>query len=96
MSGMNPDAMAALAADLLPRVAQGFAESPVFVGAMATRIDRLLSQKFEEHMSTAGDKAESAFKLLAECISKSTEIAIDALRRLERGSNKISPQHNDM
>lgn len=70
MSGMNPDAMAALAVELIPRVAQGLVESPEFLGAMAAGIDQVLSQKFEARMTTASNNAQSAFKHLKERIRR--------------------------
>lgn len=47
---MNPGAMAALAADLVLRVAQGPAECPGFVGEMAALIYRVLGQKRGAHV----------------------------------------------
>lgn len=41
-------------------------------------------------MSTAGDK------VVQELISKNTEMANDALKRLERGGLKHAQQHNDI
>lgn len=88
--------MAALAADLRPRAAQRLAESPQFIGAIAFGIDQALSQNIEECMKSAGDKVEVAFALLQERITKTIEMANDALQRLEVGDSKIAQQHGEI
>lgn len=96
MIGLNPDAMAALTVDLLPRSAQGLAESLQFVGAMAAGTDQVLSLKFDQRMAAADDKAEEAFKQLEARINKNREVANDALNCLAVGCCQISQQHADI
>lgn len=63
---MNQDATAALAAELLPRVAQGCAENLQFIGVIASGIDQMFSQNIEERMNSARDKAGAAFNISEE------------------------------
>lgn len=93
-SEMNPGEMAALAVELFPRVTQRLVESPQVLGALSVGIDSALTQKFEDRMKTAGDKAGSAFASLEERINKHTAMANNALKRLETGASKIAQQRD--
>lgn len=57
VSALNHDAIARLAADLLLRLANGFAESPQFIVA---GISQVFGQKFEERVAVVGEKVDSA------------------------------------
>lgn len=66
-------------------------KSPVH-RVIAAGIDQALSHTIEELMKTAGDKAEAAFVLLEYCITKTTCMANDALKRLAVGGGNIASQ----
>lgn len=81
--------------ELLPRVAQELVTNHAFVGIIVTSIDQSVSQKLEERMQNAGDKAEIAFKLLEDNL-QTTEMANHPLKRLESGGSQIAKQHDEI
>lgn len=60
---MNQEAMAALMV-FLPRLAQGLAENPWFIGFIATGIGRASCEKLEDRITSARETCEIAFKHL--------------------------------